>query len=363
MVSKKNAETESIMESKVTSLDVTKKAIQKKFGTIIKPMSDKPLIINTISTRSIGLDVALGRGGFALGRIYEIYGPNSAGKTTLAISLIAEAQSRGMRCLFVDAEHAADPKLFESMGVDLTKLDVIDMYIGEDILSATEAYMSTGEVDLVVIDSVSSLIPKVAADGEIEDTTIALLARLMSKTLLRFTPIAAQTNTCVIFINQIRHKIGVMMGNPETTTGGLALGFYTTGRVRVSGVGSKQNRILDSKGTVIGHKTKFEVIKNRLAAPFTEAEVDLIYGRGYDTEGEIIKIAADLGILSKSGSWYKYSDTNIGQGENGVRNFFRENPDVFLTIKQDMTDVLGLTSFYKSQEEYDVTRTFVNTNE
>jgi recombination protein RecA len=230
------------------------------------------------------------------------------------------------------------------------------MFVGEDILAATETYMKTGEIDLIVIDSVSSLIPKVAADSEIEDVTIALLARLMSKTLLRFTPIAAQTNTCVIFINQIRNKIGVMMGNPETTTGGLALGFYATGRVRVSGVGAKANRIIDEKGVTIGHKTKFEVIKNRLAAPFTEAEVNLIYGIGYDIVGEVIKIATDLGILTRSGSWYSYGGDNIGQGENGVRKFFDENPDIFIIIKKDTTDILGLTHFYEAQKAYDIQR-------
>ena len=315
-------------------------------------MSDKPLIVNTISTRSLGLDAALGRGGFALGRIYEIYGSPSSGKTTLAMSLIAEAQSRGMSCAFVDAEHSADPKLFESMGVDLTKLTVIDLFTGEDNLSVAETLMETGSLDLLVIDSVTSLIPKVAAEAELDDSTIALLARLMSKTLLRYVPVAAKTQTCVIFINQTRNKIGGY-GNPETTTGGEALPFYATGRIRVSGVGAKANRIVDEKGVVIGHKTKFEVIKNKLAAPFTEAEADLIYGVGYDGIGEVIKIATDLGILTKGGSWYSYNGENIGQGEKGVRKFFEDNHDVFLVIKQDITDLLGLTACYKAQEAYD----------
>lgn len=336
----------------VSTFDIAKKAIIKKYGDVVKPMSDKPLIINTISTRSLGLDAALGRGGIAKGRIYEIYGPPSSGKTTLAMSTIAEAQSRGMNCAFVDAEHSADPKLFESMGVDLTSLTVIDLFTGEDNLMVAETLMKTGEIDLLVIDSVTSLIPKVAADNSLDDSTIALLARLMSKTLLRFVPVAAETNTCIIFINQTRNKIGGY-GNPETTTGGEALPFYATGRIRVSGVGSKSNRIADEKGTVIGHKTTFEIVKNKLAAPFTSAEADLIYGVGYDTTGEIIKIATDLGILTKSGSWYSYSGENIGQGENGVRKFFTENYDVFLLIKKDMTDILGLTHFYDAQAAYD----------
>lgn len=342
-------------ENKITSFDIALKAVTKKFNEAIKVMSDKPLIINTISTRSIGLDAALDRGGVAKGRLYEIYGPPSAGKTTLAMSIIAEAQRRGMNCVFVDAEHSADPRLFSSMGVDTSKLHVIEMYTGEDNLAAAEMLMKTGEVDLLVVDSVTSLIPKVAADAELDDNTIALLARLMSKTTLRFVPIAAETDTCVIFINQTRNKIGGY-GNPETTTGGDALPFYATGRIRVSGVGAKANRIVDAKGKVIGHKTEFETIKNKLACPFVKSETDLIYGIGYDMTGEIIKIATDLGVLNKSGSWYKYSGENIGQGETGVRKFFEEQPDIALLIKEEITKLLGLDVYYRAQEEYDKMR-------
>lgn len=353
MASKK--ETSEVKENKITSFDIALKAVTKKFNEAIKVMSDKPLIINTISTRSIGLDAALDRGGVAKGRLYEIYGPPSAGKTTLAMSIIAEAQRRGMNCVFVDAEHSADPRLFSSMGVDTSKLHVIEMYTGEDNLAAAEMLMKTGEVDLLVVDSVTSLIPKVAADAELDDNTIALLARLMSKTTLRFVPIAAETDTCVIFINQTRNKIGGY-GNPETTTGGDALPFYATGRIRVSGVGAKANRIVDAKGKVIGHKTEFETIKNKLACPFVKSETDLIYGIGYDMTGEIIKIATDLGVLSKSGSWYKYSGENVGQGETGVRKFFEEQPDIALLIKEEITRLLGLDVYYRAQEEYDKVR-------
>lgn len=347
--------TETVKSSKPSSLDIAIKAINKKHGDVLKYMCDKPLIINTISTRSIGLDAALDRGGVAKGRIYEVYGPPSAGKTTLAMSIIAEAQRRGMNCVFVDAEHSADPRLFSSMGVDTSKLHVVEMYTGEDNLAAAETLMKTGEVDVLVIDSVTSLIPKVAADAELDDTTIALLARLMSKTTLRFVPIAAETDTCVIFINQTRNKIGGY-GNPETTTGGDALPFYATGRIRVSGVGAKANRIVDDKGKVIGHKTEFETIKNKLACPFVKSETDLIYGVGYDMTGEVIKIATDLGILVKSGSWYKYSDESIGQGEAGVRKFFDEHPDIFMMIKDEITVLLGLDVYYRAQEEYDKVR-------
>lgn len=354
MVKKNNEEP----KSKVTTLDIAKKAIMKQFGDVVKPMSEKPLIINTISTRSIGLDAALGRGGFAKGRVYEIIGDTGSGKTTLAISLIAEAQSRGMTCVFADVEHSADPVLFENTGVDLTKLLTVDLYTGEDNLSVVETLMTTGKIDLVVIDSVTALIPKVAKDAELEDNTIALLARLMSKTLLRFVPIAAETGTCIIFINQTRNKIGAY-GDPRISTGGESLPFYSTGRIRVSGAGAKSNRLTDDKGTVIGHKTTFEVLKNKLAAPFTMAEANLYYGIGYDTVGEIIKIATDLGVITRGGSWYSYGGDNIGQGEGGVRKFFDENPDVFLVIKHDVTNILGLAPFYAAQKAYDE----INTSE
>ena len=314
----------------VSKMDIARKAIQKKYGDVVKPMSEKPLVIDTVSTRSIGLDAAIGRGGFALGRIYEIYGPNSGGKTTLAVSVIAEAQSRNMKAVFIDAEHSADPTLFESMGVDLEKLDVIDLYTGEENLDAAEILMRTGEVDVVVVDSVTALIPKVQAEKEIGDHNVAVLARLMSSTLQRFSPLAARHKVLIIFINQIRQKIGVTFGNPETTPAGEALPFYATGRLRVNNVGAKSNRITDESGKVIGHKTKISVIKNKLACPFTEAVIDLYYGKGYSVFNEVITLAVDLGIIEKAGSWYKYEGKNIGQGATGIAAFFEDFPDIFL---------------------------------
>jgi len=351
MAKKKKTET-SEKVVKVESVDVIKKSIEKKYGDVLKMMGEKPLIIDTISTRSLGLDSALGRGGIALGRHYEFYGENSSGKTTLAMSVIAEAQSRGMTALFVDAEHSADRELFKSMGVDIDKLLVIDAYTGEKNLMVAETLIKNGGIDLLVIDSVTALIPEVMADEALDKDSMALLARLMSKALLRLVPLAAQTNTCVIWVNQTRLKIGGY-GNPETTTGGTALPFYATGRIRISGIGAKANRIVDDGGMVVGHKTFFEVVKNKLSAPFKKSEANLIYGVGYDLEGEIINIATDLGILEKSGSWYKYNDNNIGQGENGVRQFFKEMPEVFSTIKDEVIIVLGLDPFYKAQKERD----------
>ena len=315
-------------------------------------MSDKPLIIDTISTRSLGLDAALGRGGVALGRHYEFYGENSSGKTTLAMSVIAEAQSRGMTAAFVDAEHSADRNLFKSMGVDIDNLIVIDAYTGEKNLMVAETLIREGGIDLLVVDSVTSLIPSAMADKDLDEDTMAMLARLMSKALLRLVPLAAETNTCVIWINQTRSKIGGY-GNPETTTGGNALPFYATGRVRISGIGAKANRIVDPKGNVIGHKTFFEIVKNKLSPPFKKSEANLIYGIGYDLEGEVIAMATDLGLLERAGSWFKYNDNNIGQGENGVRQFFADNPEVFSIIKDEVTIILGIEPFYKAQRERD----------
>jgi len=348
MVKKKDSKTKKV----VSTLDLAKKAIQKKYGDVVKPMSEKPLIIDTISTRSIGLDMNLGRGGVALGRIYEIFGGEASGKTTLAMSIIAEAQSRGMTAAFIDAEHSADPQLFESMGVDLDKLIVIDLFTGEENLDAAEILMKTGELDLVVVDSVTALIPQDQAQKEIGDTTIALLARLMSTTLLRYVPIAAKNNVCVIFINQTRNKVGGY-GNPETTTGGNALKFYATGRIKVSGAQAVANRIKDEDGTVIGHMTKCEIVKNKLSAPFKSNIVPLYYGVGYDLEYEIITYAVDLGIIEKKGAWYYHKGETIGQGDKGVRDYFNKHPEVFFEIKDQVISMVGLTPFYQAQKERD----------
>jgi len=348
IMAKKKTEAKKETTKKVQSVDVVKNSIQKKYGDVLRTMGEKPLVVDTISTRSIGLDSALGRGGIALGRHYEFFGENSSGKTTLAMSVIAEAQSRGMTALFVDAEHSADRDLFKSMGVDIDKLLVIDAYTGEKNLMVAETLIKDGGIDLLVIDSVTALIPEVMADKNLDEDSMAMLARLMSKALLRLVPLAAQTNTCIIWVNQTRLKIGGY-GNPETTTGGTALPFYATGRIRISGIGAKANRITDSKGTVIGHKTFFEVVKNKLSSPFKKSEANLIYGVGYDLQGEVINIATDLGILDKAGSWYKYEGDNIGQGETGVRKYFDDNPEVFGKIKEDVTIILGLDQFYTAQ--------------
>lgn len=335
--------------SKTSSLDIARKAIKKKYGDVIKPMADRPLKIKTISTQSIGLDLALGRGGVAKGRVYEIFGPPSGGKTTLTMSIIAEAQRRGMNALFVDAEHAADPVLFKAMGVDVDKLDLLEAYVGDENLDAVELLVKTGEIDLVVIDSVTALIPRAEAEADMSQEFMALLARLMSKALRKFVPLAGKTNTCIIFINQIRHDI-MKWGNNEVTSGGEALEFYSTGRIRVSGVESKSNRITNSDGEVVGHKTKFEIVKNKLSAPFKVSHVDLYYGQGYDRYGEILSLAVDLAIVEQAGAWFRYNGTNFAQGKEAARQKFVEDENFFKEVYEKVTTMVGLKEYYDEQK-------------
>lgn len=332
----------------VESLDVVRKAIEKKYGKVLTMMGDQPLIIDTISTGSLGLDTAIGNGGFALGRVYEVFGPPSGGKTTLTMSLIAQAQKRGMKCAFVDAERAADPKLFKAMGVNTDELYLIRAFSGEENLDILEQLVATGEIDVAVVDSVSSLIPKSEADASMEDQFMGLLARLMSKAMRKFVPLAGETNTLVIFINQVRNKIGTY-GDPETTTGGVALDFSATGRIRVHGGESKASRIEAPNGEILGHHTEFKVVKNKLAKPARKANVPLIYGVGYDTCWECLKLATDLGVVDKSGSWYSYGDVKIGQGEVNTLAFLKDpaNLDVYNEIRFQVMDSLGLIPLYE----------------
>jgi len=293
-------------EIKSDNLDIIKKAITKKYGEVISKLSDhEDMVIPTVSTGSISLDVALGRGGMALGRLYEIFGPNSGGKSTLAANVVIQGQKRGMKCCYVDAEHAVDPLLFKNYGVDIKNLDLVQGYNGEENLDVLEMLVSSSAYKIAVVDSVSSLIPSNEAAAEIGDDHIALLARLMSKATRRLTPIANRAGCLIIFINQLRMKIGGY-GNPETTTGGEALAFYTTGRISVRGPEAKARRIPDPmSGEIIGHTTLFEIVKNKLAPPFKKTEINLIYGKGYDTYWEILKLGIDLGIIDKVGACWR----------------------------------------------------------
>lgn len=332
------------------SLSVIKKAIEKKYGNVISKLSDhEDMIIHTVSTGSIGLDVALGRGGMGLGRLYEIFGPNSGGKSTLAANVVIQAQKRGMKCCYVDAEHAVDPLLFKNYGVDTKELELVQAFNGEENLDILEMLVSSGSYKVAVVDSVSSLIPSVEADSEIGDDHMALLARLMSKATRRFTPIANRAGCLIIFINQLRMKIG-SYGNPEVTTGGEALAFYATGRIAIRGPESKKRRLPDpATGEIIGHTTLFEVVKNKLAPPFRKTEINLIYGKGYDTHWEVLNLAVDLGIIGKSGSWYSYEESNFAQGEPNAAAALKEaeNSEMYNKIREEVIEMVGLKPYYE----------------
>lgn len=338
-------------EEVVNNLDIIKKAITKKYGSVISKLSDhEDMVIPTVSTGSISLDVALGRGGMALGRLYEIFGPNSGGKSTLAANVVIQGQLRGMKCCYVDAEHAVDPLLFKNYGVDIAALDLVQGYNGEENLDILEMLVSSGVYKIAVVDSVSSLIPSNEAESEIGDDHIALLARLMSKATRRLTPIANRAGCLIIFINQLRMKVGGY-GNPETTTGGEALAFYTTGRISVRGPESKKRRIADPMtGEIIGHTTVFEIVKNKLAPPFKKTEINLIYGKGYDTHWEVLKLGVDLGVIDKSGAWYSYdSHKNFAQGEPNAAAYLKakDNEEVYHEIRNKIIDIVGLTEIYE----------------
>jgi recombination protein RecA len=342
-----------VEKAEPTNLDIARKAITKKYGGVISPFSeagiadeDGNLILPTISTGSVGLDVALGRGGFARGRIYEVYGAPSSGKTTLTMSLMAQAQKRGLKCLYVDAEHSADPKLFEAMGVNLKDVEYLRAYSGDDNLDSLEIIVKTDAVDIAVVDSVAALIPAAEVEAEIGKDHIGLHARLMSKAMRRLSQVAEQTNTLLVFINQTRYKIGAM-GDPTTTTGGEALSFYSTGRILVSGGEYKSSRIVDPEGTTIGHQTKFVVKKNKLAPPFREATIPLIYGVGYDTRWETLTLAENLGILEKSGAWYSYNGEKIANGMANALAELKQNDELYDKIYDEIIEVTGLKVLYE----------------
>lgn len=334
-----------------TGLDIAKEAIRKKYGTVISSLGDHAdLQIPTISTGSLGLDIALGRGGMARGRIYEVFGPPAGGKTTLAMSVIVQAQRRGLKSAVVDAEHAVDPTLFKAMGANIDDIVIVQAFSGEQNLTIAEMLMRSNDVSVVVIDSVSALIPQSEAEAGIDQDFMALLARLMSKALRRLVPVANETETLLIFINQIRQNIG-SWGNPETTSGGEALNFYSTGRISVRGAEFKKNRLVEPvSGDVIGHNTKFEVVKNKLAPPFRSAEVPLIYGLGYDNHWEVLNLAILYDIIDKRGAWYRYNEEKLGQGDVNALNVLRENAELYGEIRDKLIEVTGLKEHYERNQ-------------
>lgn len=329
-----------------STLDIARSAITKKYGEgVISYLGDhEDLIIDAISTGCLALDSALGVGGFARGRLYEVYGPNSSGKSTLALSVCMQAIKRGLIVAYIDAEHSLDPKLVRNMGamvgVNPDSIDLVQAFTGDENLEIAEILMKSGEIDVLVVDSVSALLPKGMAEGEIGDNYIGLLARLMSKACLKLTPIANRTNTLLIFINQIRHNIG-KWGDDRTPTGGEALSFYATGRIKVEGGESKKSRIVDSKGVVSGHVSEFQVVKNKLAAPWRTAKIDLTYGVGYDFSGEVVNLGVELGLIEQAGAWYKYNDEKYN-GKDSLSAAFIENQDMYTGLRSKVRSTLGL---------------------
>jgi recombination protein RecA len=314
--------------------------IEKQFGkgSIMRLGSKEAIVpIAVIPTGSISFDAALGVGGFPRGRVVEVFGPESSGKTTITLQVIAEAQKMGGMAAFVDAEHALDPGYAKKLGVDVDNLLVSQPDYGEQALEITEALVRSNAIDVLVVDSVAALVPKAELDGEMGDSHMGLQARLMSQALRKLTGTVSKSRTCLIFINQIREKIGVMFGNPETTTGGRALKFYSSVRVDIRRIAA-----IKDGDVVTGSRTKVKVVKNKVAAPFREAEFDILYGEGISREGDLIDIAVNNNILEKSGSWFSYKSERIGQGRENARQFLKDNKDVMAKLDTEVRKALGL---------------------
>ena len=318
-------------EEKLKALESALAQIEKQFGkgTVMKlGENNAHMNIETVPTGALSLDIALGLGGLPKGRIIEIYGPESSGKTTVALHAVAEVQKRGGIAGFIDAEHALDPVYAKNIGVDIDNLYISQPDNGEQALEITETMVRSGAVDIVIVDSVAALVPKAEIDGEMGDSHVGLQARLMSQALRKLTAVISKSNCIVIFINQLREKVGVMFGNPETTTGGRALKFYSSVRMDVRRIES-----LKMNGEVIGNRTRIKVVKNKIAPPFREAEFDIMFGQGISKEGDILDIAANEGIVQKTGAWFAYNENKIGQGRENAKAFLKNNPEVLAEIE------------------------------
>ena len=335
-----DAPVKALNTEKAKALQAALAQIEKQFGKgSIMRLGDGEVVedIQVVSTGSLGLDIALGVGGLPRGRVVEIYGPESSGKTTLTLQVIAEMQKLGGVCAFIDAEHALDAQYAQKLGVNLQDLVISQPDTGEQALEIVDALVRSGSIDLIVVDSVAALTPKAELEGEMGDSLPGLQARLMSQALRKLTGTIKKTNTMVIFINQIRMKIGVMFGNPETTTGGNALKFYASVRLDIRRTGS-----IKKGEEVIGSETKVKVVKNKVSPPFKTAEFDILYGEGISREGEIIDMGVEARILDKSGAWYAYNGEKIGQGKDNAREFLRENADVAVEIENKVREALGI---------------------
>jgi recombination protein RecA len=321
------------------AIDQTLVQLEKQFGkgSILRLGSGAVVPVSVISTGSISIDAALGVGGVPRGRVIEIFGPESSGKTTIALQIIAQAQQTGGAAAFIDAEHALDPGYARKLGVDVENLLVSQPDCGEQALEITGALIASGAIDVVVVDSVAALVPKAELEGEMGDSHMGLQARLMSQALRKLTGGVSKTNTCLVFINQIREKIGVMFGSPETTTGGRALKFYASIRLDIRRIAA-----IKDGDNVIGNRTRVKVVKNKVAAPFREAEFDILYGQGASREGDVLDLGVTRNVVEKSGSWFSYRGQRIGQGRDSARQFLKENPEVMSKIDSELRSVLGL---------------------
>ncbi|WP_088072226.1 recombinase RecA [Gottfriedia luciferensis] len=327
------------MSDRQAALDMALKQIEKQFGkgSIMKLGEQTDRQISTISSGSLALDVALGVGGYPRGRIIEVYGPESSGKTTVALHAIAEVQANGGQAAFIDAEHALDPIYAQKLGVNIDELLLSQPDTGEQALEIAEALVRSGAIDIIVVDSVAALVPKAEIEGEMGDAHVGLQARLMSQALRKLSGAINKSKTIAFFINQIREKVGVMFGNPETTPGGRALKFYSTIRLEV-----RRAEQLKQGNDIVGNKTKIKVVKNKVAPPFRQADVDIMYGEGISKEGEILDIGSELDIVLKSGAWYSYNEERLGQGRENAKQFLKENREIRDTVKQAIREHYGL---------------------
>ncbi|HBE9429726.1 TPA: recombinase RecA [Clostridioides difficile] len=341
----------SVNQEKLKALNEALGKIEKDFGkgSVMKLGEATSMSIDVISTGAIGLDIAIGIGGLPRGRIVEVYGPESSGKTTVALSCVASAQKDGGIAAFIDAEHALDPVYAKALGVDVDNLIISQPDTGEQALEIAEALIRSGAIDIIVIDSVAALVPKAEIDGDMGDSHVGLQARLMSQALRKLTGSIKKSNCVAIFINQLREKVGIMFGNPETTTGGRALKFYSSVRLDVRKIDT-----IKQGDKVIGSRTRVKVVKNKVAPPFKQAEFDIMYGEGISKIGDLLDIAADVDIVKKSGSWYSYNDTKLGQGRENVKKFLEDNLDLTTEIDEKVR------AFYNLNEEHEESGTSVS---
>ena len=320
-----------LKEEKMKALDAALANIEKQFGKgSVMKLGDSTVNMNieTIPTGSLSLDIALGLGGVPKGRVVEIYGPESSGKTTVALHMVAEVQKRGGIAGFIDAEHALDPVYAKNIGVDIDNLYISQPDSGEQALEITGTMVRSGAVDIIIVDSVAALVPKAEIDGDMGDSHVGLQARLMSQALRKLTPVVSKNNCIVIFINQLREKVGVMFGNPETTTGGRALKFYSSVRMDV-----RKIETLKAGGEVIGNRTRVKVVKNKIAPPFKEAEFDIMFGKGISSEGDVLDLATNIDVIQKSGAWFAYNGEKIGQGRENAKQFLIEHKDIYEEVE------------------------------